>query len=240
MRLVAESDSQGLLDLPIGYNHLVQAAIYSNISTELANFLHDKGLFFGKRAFKFFTFSRLQGNYGIRHERISFRGRVALCVSSPVLRFVKELANAVLKKGFIMLGDSRLKIVELSFPPEPKIGNEVRVRMLSPVTMYSTLLTADKRKKTYYYSPYEREFSPLLDGNAKKKCFILYGRKIESELTVKPLNVREVLVTYKGTVVKGWMGSFTLKGPRTLIRTAYEAGLGSKNSQGFGMFEVVE
>ncbi|RKX92249.1 MAG: CRISPR-associated endoribonuclease Cas6, partial [Spirochaetes bacterium] len=42
-----------------------------------------------------------------------------------------------------------------------------------------------------------------------------------------------------GTIIKGWTGTFVLNGNRKILKLAYYTGLGSKNSQGFGMFEVV-
>jgi|Deesub1362B_J571_1020462.scaffolds.fasta_scaffold00176_36 CRISPR-associated endoribonuclease Cas6 len=38
---------------------------------------------------------------------------------------------------------------------------------------------------------------------------------------------------------KGWMDRYRLTGAPELLRLAYDAVLGSKNSQGFGCFEVV-
>ena len=227
-------------ELRLNYNHLVQAAIYRNVSPELARFLHDRGFLYGKRAFKLFTFSRLLGPYRVRGGRIFFDGEVSLYVSSCVERFVKEIANSMVKRGFLLLGDSKWEVIGLEFPKRPEISNEVRIRTLSPMTVYSTLTTPDLRKKTYYYSPYEKEFHKLIDLNAKKKHFILHNRNIKSSLTVRPLRAREVVLMYKETVVKGWLGLFTLKGPKTLIRTVYDVGLGSKNPQGFGMFEVLK
>lgn len=44
---------------------------------------------------------------------------------------------------------------------------------------------------------------------------------------------------FKGTVIKGWTGLYELSLPEPLFQIAYDTGLGSKNSQGFGMVEVV-
>jgi len=226
--------------LSLNYNHLVQAAIYRNISPELARFLHDRGFLYGKRAFKLFTFSRLLGPYRVKGGRIFFDGEVSLYVSSCVERFIKEIANSMVKRGGLFLGDSEWEVIGLEFPRRPEISNEVKIRMLSPMTVYSTLSTPDLKKKTYYYSPYEKEFRKLIDSNAKKKHLISHNKDIKSSLTIRPLKVREVVLMYKDTVVKGWLGFFTLKGPKTLIETVYDVGLGSKNPQGFGMFEVLK
>lgn len=228
--------------LPTNYNYLVQAAIYSNISRELAEFLHDKGFLFGKRRFKMFTFSRLMGRcvFDGAHRLFIYEGDLTLFVSSPIQKFIEDLANTVIKKGFVVLGRNTLEVAEVAFPSKPNVkSGQVRICMLSPLTVYSTLTTVDGRRKTYYFSPYEKEFSTLVNSNLKKKHFLLLGRNIKSNVRIKPLRVKEVVTLYKNTVVKGWMGCFLLSGPKTLVMTAYEAGLGAKNSQGFGMFEVI-
>ena len=115
--------------------------------------------------------------------------------------------------------------------------------MLSPVTVYSTLKKADGTPKTYYYSPFESEFSELLEQNLKKKASILLGKdKVDKyNFTIKPIRVRsndQKILTYKGFVIKCWMGEYKIRGSPELHRIAYETGLGSKNSQGFGCFEI--
>jgi len=234
-----ENEERKPIVLPIGYNHLVQAAIYNSVSQKLSRLLHDKGFLYGKRSFKLFTFSRLIGEYEIKQKKICFNN-AGLYVSSPIERFVKELANTFLKKGFMLIGENKVKITSLYFPPEPKIENRAKIRSLSPITVYSTLISPDGGKKTYYYSPFENEFSKIIDANAKKKLYILRKRTIKSSLEIKALNAREKIIMYKDTVVKGWMGVFEISGPKILIKTVYDTGLGSKNSQGFGIFEVVE
>jgi CRISPR-associated endoribonuclease Cas6 len=140
----------------------------------------------------------------------------------------------------MLIGENKVKITSLYFPPEPKIENRAKIRSLSPITVYSTLISPDGGKKTYYYSPFENEFSKIIDANAKKKLYILRKRTIKSSLEIKALNAREKIIMYKDTVVKGWMGVFEISGPKSLIKTVYDMGLGSKNSQGFGMFEVIK
>ncbi|MEM3040350.1 MAG: CRISPR-associated endoribonuclease Cas6, partial [Candidatus Methanomethylicaceae archaeon] len=169
-----------------------------------------------------------------------YEGDIILYVSSPVEKFIGDLANTIIKRGFIALGAQTLKVTELAFPAKPTIkSDKLRIRMLSPLTVYSTLITFDGKKKTYYFSPYEKEFPALVNSNLKKKHYLLTSQDIKSDIGIAPLRVKEVIVVYKGTIVKGWTGIFILNGPKPLIETAYEAGLGAKNSQGFGMFEVV-
>jgi len=51
------------LDLPIHYNEIVQGFIYNHISEDLSKWLHDEGFAYEKRSFKFFTFSRIMGQF---------------------------------------------------------------------------------------------------------------------------------------------------------------------------------
>lgn len=228
------------VSVPLHYNHLVQSMIYSNISRELADFLHNRGFVYGGRAFKLFTFSRILGKARISDGRIVFEGGVMLYVGSPIERFIKELATSLLRCGEIVLGDDVLLVSSVRFPKYPEFGEETVIRTLSPVTIYSTLYTPAGRKKTYYYSPKEREFASLICMNAQKKHKILRGEEDERGLEIEAIRAREAVVFYRGTVVKAWSGKFVLRGSSSLMRTVYEAGLGGKNSQGFGMFEVVE
>lgn len=240
MRICLNLQTFNEVVLPVHYNYLIQALIYNSISPKLSTFLHEKGFIYGKRQFKLFTFSRLFGEYKIEDDKIRFNKHVTLYISSPIEQFVKEIANTFLKKNYIYIGRSKFKITQLYFPKKPEIENRVKVKTLSPITVYSTLISPDKKKKTYYYSPFETEFSKIISENAKKKTFILYRRDIKSDLKIKPIKVREVILMYKGLVIKGWFGSLELSGPKSLIDSVYETGVGSKNSQGFGMIEVIK
>ena len=126
--------------------------------------------------------------------------------------------------------------------PTPLFGaGEVRIKMLSPVVVYSTFESPDGKKKTYYYSPSEREFSLLISKNLRNKYKAFYGKDFDGEIIVSPEGVRahhQQITLFKGTVIKGWMGKYLLKGKPELLRFAYDVGIGSKNSQGFGMWAV--
>jgi CRISPR-associated endoribonuclease Cas6 len=227
--------------VPLQYNELLQAALYHSISPELSSFLHDQGFLLGKRSFKLFTFSRLLGQRVRQGNQLIFASPVTFQVASPLAKFIRELASALLTRGHLTIGMSQFAVRGVEFPKEPAITSPLRVNMLGPLTVYSTLHTSDGHRKTYYYSPQEREFARLVDGNLKRKALLLSQRAFKTEVSVEPAGkVRETVVLFKRTVVKGWVGSFSLKGPETLLRIGYDTGLGSKNCQGFGMFEVVE
>ncbi|MEM0506205.1 MAG: CRISPR-associated endoribonuclease Cas6 [Thermosphaera sp.] len=197
----------------------------------------------GKRSFKLFTFSRLQGNYILDRAEIVFKPPVKLCISSPVERFVREVANGFLSSGNVNLYGKELRVASIEFPERAQIGDKVLCRTLSPITVYSTLSMGDGRKKTYYYSPLEEEFSEIISKNLVKKVQAITGKEGKGLVNIRPKHgskLREYICMFKGTVIKCWSGVYVLEGCRELIEMGYEAGLGSKNSLGFGMVEVVE
>jgi len=243
MRITLELGYESKLSLPIHYNYLVQGFLYGNITDELGAFLHNEGFVYGKRRFKMFTFSRLRGEYELRGDRIEFRSPpVWLTISSPYGRFIEEFANTLLRREELELGGHKIHVGSIRVHPEVEIGAEMMVKTLSPVVVYSTLQTKEGKKKTYYYSPYEAEFEDLVDKNLRKKYEAFFGkevraRKLKMEMIKRP---GEKIVKYRGTIIKGWMGKFVLKGNKKLLKLGYECGIGSKNSQGFGMVEVVD
>ncbi len=242
MRVTLEFGFERRLSLPIQYNYIVQGFLYGNITPELGEFLHDQGFMFEKRSFKMFTFSRLQGRYELKGDRIVFYPPVTLTISSPFDRFMQELANTMLQKGDFELAGCKVYVAKISVLPEVQIEDEIRINMLSPVVVYSTLMTKEGKKKTYYYSPFETEFTDSLDNNLRKKYKAFYGkearaRKLVLETAGRP---KEKILNYRGTIIKGWMGRFVLNGNKKLLKLGYDCGIGAKNSQGFGMVEVLK
>lgn len=232
------------LILPIHYNHIIQSFIYKHISAKLANWLHSEGYTVGKRRFTLFTFSRLLGKFQFKLDNIEFYPPIKLKISSPVNTFIQEFVETIMRSNSIKLAQNKLQIVSVEVEPQPKLKKKLTIRMLSPVTIYSTLSKADGAKKTYYYSPFEDEFKELIEQNIKKKYQALYQRESTAlSLRIFPKNVdrnAEKIINYKGTIIKGWMGTYTLMGSEKLILLAYDAGLGGKNAQGFGMFEITD
>ena len=139
------------------------------------------------------------------------------------------------------LGNTDLKVSSVYVHNDPEFGDEILLRTISPITIYSTLLTSDGKKKTYYFSPYEREFSSLIDKNLRKKYFALHKEEIQSDtVELTPIGrQKEVIANFKETIIKGWLGVYRMKGNHELLKLAYDVGIGGKNSEGFGCFELI-
>lgn len=245
MRINLTFKFSGGLDIPIDYNYIVQAALLRWLGDEsYSKFIHDSGYEFNGRRYKLYTFSRLRGSFDIDrvHKRIKFGENVGLTVASADDKFLSYLVNNVIKNDEVNFVNNigTIQSVECL---KTSIGDDEIVETQSPIINYSTFENG-LGKKTYYYSPDEKEFEIFSRNNLLKKYEALYGDKpSNSDFFIKPLDssrLRQSVVLYKGFVIKGWRGKFHISGSKELMNLAYDTGIGSKNSQGFGCIKVVK
>lgn len=245
MRIEITLTSQSKINIPKSHNHILQGFIYTLLEPSLRGFLHNQGYAYEKRKFKLFTFSRLTGQFESFNNHFQFIPPVRLFISSPKSEILQSLADGLLKKEKFSLGGNELFIESVGVLPKLTFTQELIIKMLSPVTVYSTLEKSDGSKKTYYYSPFEGEFNTLIQENLRKKYQAAYGKEpFERDFNIIPYKVRpwdEKIVIYnkkpKPTIIKAWMGIYKIAGSPQIVELAYDSGIGSKNSQGFGCWE---
>lgn len=241
MRLNIEFSSENEVRLPVHYNYLLQSLIYHVLDKDFAEFLHNTGYETGGRRFKLFTFSRLLGQYEIAGQEIFFSPAIRLVISSPHREFCRCLLNALLTREFVQLGNNHLKVEKISLDA-PVVNGDLKLKLLSPVVAYSTLLKPDGGKYTCYFQPGEKEFTHLIGENLRKKYRAFYGQAPpEGEIQLKCLRQPRLhVIKYKNTIIKGYSGRLQLQGPTPLLQLALDAGLGAKNSMGFGCGEMMD
>ena len=242
MRIILSLSSEGILKIPFSYNEIIQGLIYSHLDKVLADFLHNEGFLFKKRKFKLFTFSRILGRVKARRDGFEIASPFSIVISSPYNEILRSLAENLIRSSEVYFGKQNIFVESVKVEFSPKFEGPAHIKMLSPVTVYSTL-KAPKGKKTYYYNPKEYEFSELIRENILKKYRAYYRDEPRDEsFNIEPLKVSkrdEKIISYKGFIIKGWMGTYRLSGSSELLKLAYDAGIGAKNSQGFGCFEVI-
>jgi len=229
---------QPIFEIPVNYNHLVQAALYRNLSPDFADFLHNQGFMVNNRRFALFVFSRLMGKseFVPQNKTIRFQNPVRLAIASPVEPFVHDTAQLLMKEG-LQVGPILLRATALDMQLVQIDQPEIVVETLSPVVAYSTLLRPDGRKYTVYFNPTESDFIRIVSENLIRKGRLMFGENsVFQPLVIRTLGrSRKQIVMYKNTIIEAYSGQFVLQGDNRLLQTALEAGLGSKNSAGFGM-----
>lgn len=232
------------LQLPLSYQSCVQGLIYHLLSAvpEYSDFLHNTGYLSDRQQhFKVFCFSRLTGDSSVHGKQIVFRSTVcfSLRTADPICA---EILSYVLQPDAVYQLCGQPIILDHIKQSELEIADDVqkvKISMLSPMTVYTT--TSDR--KTHYFNPLDAEFPLSVNQNYHRKWQSVVGAPASDDIELITLSVgsRDKVVTkIKHIYVTAWGGTYLLKGSADAIRFLYHTGLGSKNSMGFGLFDIVK
>ncbi len=244
MQLKLSFDLFEPISLPLGHHAILQGFIYHLLSEskDYADFLHDTGYMDGVHSFKLFVFSTLHGNHSIDQGRIVYRDQIHLEIRSPKTEFCNILMQALQSSHSLELGHKRIRLSECAFTIKAIDTDSIRIRMLSPLSL-STTYRENERKKTRYISPTDSEFANALQQNTTSKYRATYNKEPISPVTLDILSLTEddryVTKFNNHIFITGWNGLYQLSGDPSLLTFLYDSGLGSRNSQGFGMFEPI-
>ncbi len=230
------------IKIPLHYHHLVQAMLYRNLPSDVSDFLHNIGFFYKNRSFKLFSFSKiLSKKVEIKNSEIIFDTPVTLYVSSAVNDYPKNWAEFFIKRENIRLGNEQLILesIEVVKPPDFKQPNIIKT--LSTITVYRTFTQNNGKKYRQYYFPQNPEFKELLKENIRKKYELITGNELlEFKFSITPIFKPAIRYLKFGEYnVKSVEGSFKINISPDIFGAIYDAGLGVKNSQGFGMVEIL-
>lgn len=246
MKLTIDFKSDHPVNLPADYNHLIQSCIYHSIGASSSAFLHDGGFAVGGRTFKLFCFSQLMGNakFNVKTRRLIYGRKVRLVVVSPLKTFMEDLKKNFSRQPAIRIGSNLLTVENMEICEETVAGDSVVIQTLSPVTMYTTREKLNGAKYTKYYEPLNAGYDELMSENLKKKYQAATQAPLAKFLEQEIVQIEPVyegrlhVLRYKGFIIKGYMGALRLSGPKELLQTALDCGLGGKNAQGFGCIEM--
>ena len=240
------------IDLPINYNHFLTGVIYQFLKEsdpEYADFLHQTGYKLENRRFKLFTFSQLMAKQReIRGNRICFRSPLTWHVSSTQEPFLQNFAASLMGIGILQIERQSLRVQDVEALRQPRFGQKMTFRCLSPITM-STKRERDGKLGAHYCLPDDPQFSELVRQNLIRKYEAVHQHPPEKTSFAMTFDQAYIdkregrvtrLVDYKGIKIRSIISPFHVIGAPELIRVGYECGFGDKNSAGFGMVEVLK
>jgi CRISPR-associated endoribonuclease Cas6 len=254
-------------DIFINYQYHLSAAIYATLSTsspDYSTFLHDHGYMgIDGKPRKLFTFSKLLSTPRPtpQNQKLIFQkgSRLELIISSPMLQeFVLHLISGLFARQQIILpaedGTQGFDIEQVETIADPVFGNECRFKTLSPLVV-TTRINTESGVKSYYYRPLDPELPEALRKNLLAKHQTAFGRAADDErldfiidqdyITRRggPDKISKLIHIRQGhpdeTGIKAFEAPFTLKGSPSLMRVAWECGLGDKCSMGFGCVDAI-
>lgn len=243
--------------LPINYQYPLSAWFYRVLDRSDAGFaqwLHDEGYRFEGRRFRFFCFGDLDLRPFRREgDRLRLLGReVRLLVSFALPQGAQHFLQGMFAEQVLWLGDRRsgvdFQIDRVETLPEPTfLARQLRLRTASPVVVSRP----NDRGHADYLPPDDPEYAERLYLNLTSKLqayaavegkqtasFLPHARDVfDVELLSEPRSrlVTVAAGTPRQTQVRGYHYEFDLICDPTWQKVVWDAGLGEKNSQGFGL-----
>lgn len=245
MRLKITLQGEHALLLPWNYQHYLHGFLYAAVTgenPEIGVFLHEQGFAKDRHRYKFFVFSKLfPARARGTPEGLVAHPPILWWVSSPLSPFVEALALALLKSGRIPLGTRLLSVEDVTVEEPPVFTGRVLCETLSPLVASTGVKKGEKLHKVFL-SPEDPRFFEVITKNLLRKAEALgiHGFSEHCVAFESASPWRSKLIMVQGTNVRGYEGRFFAEGDATLLALAYEAGLGERNSQGFGMFKLVK
>lgn len=231
------------LTLPISNHSTLQGFIYRILSYApgYSAFLHEMGYGEDPRDFKLFVFGRIEGKYRVHLPEITYYDQIAIEVRSPMRAFCDVFYHGVMEMEQYELNHQQMNLLGCVSCKRVVSSPHCLVKMLSPVTLSRTVYAEDGRKKTIYIPPEAEEFGALINQNYRRKYTAAAGVEPEDDITLIPWRVSErdkYVTKFGGRIyITGWNGIYELRGTPEALTFLYDAGLGARNSQGFGLFE---
>ena len=236
--------------LPINYQYEQSALIYrllASANEEYAQWLHENGFVAesGKH-FKLFTYSPFK----IEKRKVLFERNLIQILSDTVewqISFMPEKTTEKFIEGLFQnqvfeIGDKRnvvqFWVRNVEVMPAPEYADTMQFETMSPICLKSKSDKGDE-----YLQPDDGRAKPLVLNALLSKYEAYYGKPFAGNVadfdfqTEGELKRKKILIkanTQFPIYVIGYQCCFTMKAPLELMKIAYESGVGSECSMGFG------
>lgn len=177
---------------------------------------------------------------------IATKEKVWFFVSSPIDSLIAHLFTLNLIDKEFIVGDQVFYVENIELVNAPSFKRKIIGEALSPISL--SVLMEDRPSPTYL-NWNDQDWVQQIRRNLVRKYQLLHGKKpanshFEFIWDFSKGEPRSRLITLEKLnetqfKVRGWMGKFLLKGDKSLLKIAWEWGLGEKNYLGFGMWQEV-
>lgn len=235
MRLKITLKNAYLHLLPFSYKYYLQGFIYSCLGESLATEMHDASANYKKRIYKPFTFSNMIGRYEIVHDSILFKDVCSFVVSSLHPVFLENIQSFLKNTSSIMINGKEFTVEKVIKQKDYLIDGVLAYNTLSSITVYST-----QGGKTIFYHPTDKEFGFIIKESLKRKYYAFYGKEFEGFIHIYLFsNIKRSVEKYKDMTYESYRCTLKINTCKEMHELIQNTGLGSKNTAGFGMVEVV-
>lgn len=243
------------LIIPVDYQYYISAWIYKvfgKADMAFSNFLHEHGYGTPARSFKLFTYSPFFFNNFFLNKKESFfeiKGdQITFFVSFLLPDAAEKFIIGLFNEQRIFIGNqkhgARLRVCHIERLIDIPLSQTMCYKALSPVVV--SMVEPDK-KYAQYLSPEHPQYTKLLHNNLQNKLQAVklfdnypnvFDFKLEGAYKSKLTIVKPE--TPQQSKVRGYVYSFELTAPESIHRLILAAGIGEKNSTGFGWVEGID
>ncbi len=134
------------------------------------------------------------------------------------------------------LPNNTMTLQTIRMMPEKEITTpKIVIKFQAPLCVRSRI-----NQKDYYYSYQAKEFQDILKINIREQLKITdIPEEIVDTFEIKPINAKKVMIKFYEKCLECSIGVFEISGKKELLTYLYQAGMGSKHSAGFGMFQII-
>jgi CRISPR-associated endoribonuclease Cas6 len=156
-------------------------------------------------------------------------------LSSPDTKLIAMIYNGLRKNREYAIFDSKIKLKDIT-PVNTLIRSKdrIRVRSVCPILVKSSPDSGSR-----YLLPGEESFYGCLNHFCKVRYEEFFSEEFKGSVELLPLELKRVVVKHMGTYHTGFKGIFELSSSSKMLQFLYDAGIGTRTSQGFGMLELV-
>ena len=229
------------VSLPIDDFHLRQGLMYHLLreNEELSQELHNTpaGV---RNVYKMLTYSPLNAEKRIFTDEFAcLQGRCSWEIRSVRREIIETIAEAALKSDVLRLGQGSMLITGIELKDMLLRTPVQEIIMESPIVIHHT----DSMKNRHYISPLEDDFEEMVNQNFRRKYAAYLGcetdESIRIRLNQRLTNQERYIGRFKSVTVCGFYGRYILEGSPDALTFLYHCGLGVRNAEGFGFFNVL-
>ena len=225
--------------LPKDYSPVFVSFVKKVLSTKAPELY--KELYCSGTTMKKMTFSLKLNSPDFSGDDVKLGGTdVMMSVSSEDAPFSIDLYNSIITLcglEFPLPSGNSMKVKSVRIENSRRIESEsVLVRFLSPLVLRKH--SAGLRDRYYVYD--DEEFGDVFFDVIANELASLCGMEISrTSLSLVPVSPRKTVSRIFGRSIRCSLGVYRLEGDRAVLNSLYQNGIGSRRSQGCGMFEIV-
>ena len=191
-----------------------------------------------------FCFALKLNNPVFNCDEIKLGGNEFLCIiSTNDMVLGIDLYNTLLKMrdtSFPIPNDNKMEIKEVKIKNTPSVeANKILIHMLSPLVLRQHFGKINKNDK--YITCEDDNFNEVFLENTKYLLGNLYSVNVgKNDIKIEKVRSRKTVTVLFGQKISCSIGDFELSGRKEILNLLYNVGIGSKRSQGNGLFNIIE